>query len=100
MVEAKQSDPAESFMHETSNRDEKVKSCQRDQAEHKESAKAFTQGEAGTRQQPLVQQSGNGGQYDDVLSDVCNLQGIRSPWQDQIKIEGDALHPVVCCRGR
>ena len=84
-MEARQSDHAESSMHETSNLGDKVKSCQRDQTTHKRSAKALIRSEVGTRLQTLVQQSGNGDQYDDVLSDVCNLQGIRSPWQDQIK---------------
>ena len=51
--------------------------------------------EAEARQQNRVQPNGNGGQYDDVMSDVCNLQGIRSPRQTNLKVVGDALAP--CC---
>ena len=66
---------------------DQVKSLQRDQAEPDERVKAIIQAEVETRQQLIVQPSGNGGQYDDTLSDICNLQGIRSPRHvaDQIK---------------
>lgn len=47
------------------------------------------------RLRTLGQPNGNGGQYDDVMSDVCNPQGIRSPRRDQIKDSWGC--PAPCC---